>query len=130
MVLDAHAFIEKWQGSGGAELANSQSFLNDLYRLLDVPPHEPTTGRIDLYKAGCLVLESKQGSEQKAKTEEDELIAKGQAPKKRMGTAVRGTPGWEGAMSRAQPSGTICESAANRRWVAPVLDHRGCGALF
>lgn len=84
-------FIARWQGSGGAELANSQSFLVELCDLLDVPRPEPTladeaanhyvfekavafnngdgttsTGRADLYRRGCFVLESKQGSERKA----------------------------------------------------------------
>jgi len=78
-------FIARWEGSGGAELANSQSFLKELCELLDLPQPEPThadesqntyvfekavefnngdgttsSGRVDLYRRGCFVLESKQ----------------------------------------------------------------------
>ncbi len=35
-------FIDRWKDSGGAELANSQSFLIELCTLLDVPHPEPT----------------------------------------------------------------------------------------
>lgn len=38
-------------------------------------------GSIFLYKAGCFVLESKQGSERKARDEEDDLIARLDAEK-------------------------------------------------
>jgi len=31
-------FIDRWQDSGAAELANSQTFLMELCDLLDVPP--------------------------------------------------------------------------------------------
>jgi hypothetical protein len=79
-------FIERWKDSGGSEQANSQTFLNELCALLKVDAPQPTraddpapayaferqvvfhngdgttsTGRIDLYKRGCFVLESKQG---------------------------------------------------------------------
>jgi len=79
-------FIDRWKDSGGAELANSQSFLKELCALLDVPQPEPakpdgsqntyvfekavefyngdgtiSAGRVDLYRKGCFVLESKQG---------------------------------------------------------------------
>lgn len=73
-------FIAKWQGVTASELSTSQSFLLDLCRLLDVDaPHataeqdymfeRPITfahgdgssspGRIDLYRRGAFVLESK-----------------------------------------------------------------------
>jgi hypothetical protein len=76
-------FIERWQASGAAERANYQLFLSELCDLIDVPRPDPTTpndrhnayvferavplahgttGRIDLYKRGCFVLEAKQGS--------------------------------------------------------------------
>ena len=35
-------FISRWKDSGGAELANSQSFLKELCTLLEVPHPEPT----------------------------------------------------------------------------------------
>lgn len=77
------AFIQRWAASGAAERANYQLFLSELCDVLDVPRPEPqapddaanayvfekpvplphgTTGRIDLYKCGCFVLEAKQGS--------------------------------------------------------------------
>lgn len=33
-------FIQRWQQSGGAEMANSQLFLNELCQLLNVPQPE------------------------------------------------------------------------------------------
>ena len=76
----AEAFIAKWQGVAASELSTSQSFLIDLCALLGVDaPHatpeqdymfeRPITfhhgdgstsaGRIDLYRRGAFVLESK-----------------------------------------------------------------------
>ena len=80
-------FEARWQPSGGAERANYGLFLTDLCDLLGVPrpdatTNDPTqdayvleravtfdngtgkatTGRIDLYKRGCFVLETKQGT--------------------------------------------------------------------
>ena len=76
------AFVERWRGSGAAERANYQLFLSELCDILAVPRPEPTvpeevanryvfeksvplphgtTGRIDLYRRGCFVLEAKQG---------------------------------------------------------------------
>jgi hypothetical protein len=78
-------FETRWKVSGGAERANYGLFLQDLCDLLKVPRPNPTTdnpaedayvleravqfndggkkstGRIDLYKRGCFVLETKQG---------------------------------------------------------------------
>ncbi|MGI4867434.1 MAG: type IIL restriction-modification enzyme MmeI [Janthinobacterium lividum] len=80
-------FEARWQVAGGAERANYGLFLTELCDLLGVPhpdatTHNPaqdayvfertvtfdngpgnkaTTGRIDLYKRGCFVLETKQG---------------------------------------------------------------------
>jgi hypothetical protein len=79
-------FEARWVRSGGAEHANYGLFLQDLCDLLAVPRPDPTTddptqdayvfergvsfddgagkrstGRIDLYKRGCFVLETKQG---------------------------------------------------------------------
>lgn len=74
------AFIAKWQGVTASELSTSQSFLSDLCRLLGVDTPHPTpeqdymferpitfrhgdgsssAGRIDLYRRGAFVLESK-----------------------------------------------------------------------
>lgn len=73
-------FIGKWAGSAASELSTSQSFLIDLCALLGVPAPHPTperdymferpitfahgdgrssAGRIDLYRRGHFVLESK-----------------------------------------------------------------------
>ncbi|MCB2380502.1 hypothetical protein LGH70_23110, partial [Hymenobacter sp. BT635] len=78
-------FEARWRVSGGAERANYGLFLQDLCDLLQVPRPDPTTdhpaqdayvleravqfddggrkstGRIDLYKRNCFVLETKQG---------------------------------------------------------------------
>ena len=79
-------FEARWLRSGGAEHANYGLFLQDFCDLLEVPRPDPTTddptqdayvferavsfddgagkrstGRIDLYKRGCFVLETKQG---------------------------------------------------------------------
>jgi len=89
---EIHAFIERWNPSGGRERANYQLFLAELCDLLDLPRPEParadasenaytfdraithtridgtTAARfIDLYKAGHFVLETKQGVEAAAK---------------------------------------------------------------
>lgn len=74
------AFIARWQGGTASELSTSQSFLIDLCRLLGVDVPHPTAeqdymferpitfahgdgstsaGRIDLYRRGAFVLESK-----------------------------------------------------------------------
>ncbi|WP_132999248.1 class I SAM-dependent DNA methyltransferase [Luteimonas arsenica] len=76
----ADAFIDRWQGVTASELSTSQSFLIDLCRLLEVEVPHPTpeqdymferpitfrhgdggrsAGRIDLYRRGAFVLESK-----------------------------------------------------------------------
>ncbi len=80
----AAAFIDRWQPSGSGEHANYQMFLAELCDLLGVPRPQPSvaedagnlyvfernvrfqhgdgsvsTGRIDLYKRGCFVLETK-----------------------------------------------------------------------
>lgn len=76
----ASDFIAKWQGVTASELSTSQSFLTGLCQLLDVPVPHPTpeqdymferpitfshgdgstsAGRIDLYRRGHFVLESK-----------------------------------------------------------------------
>ena len=79
-VAAAEAFIARWQGVTASELSTSQSFLIDLCELLDVPRPHPTPeqdymferlltfqhadgrtspGRVDLYRRGASVLESK-----------------------------------------------------------------------
>lgn len=78
-------FIARWSHAQSAERANYALFLTELCDILDVPHPDPagsdtennayvferavplhqrdgktTTGRIDLYKRGCFVLEAKQ----------------------------------------------------------------------
>ncbi|MBW3598797.1 MAG: class I SAM-dependent DNA methyltransferase, partial [Planctomycetes bacterium] len=121
----AETFIERWKKSEAAEQANSQLFLRELCEVLEVPAPEPTVqdelhnnyvfekrvvfqngdgttnvGRIDLYKSGCFVLESKQGSDQKEPSAPLSTAAKNK--KHRAGTAPRGTPAWQQAMTRAR----------------------------
>lgn len=109
--MDVQQFIGRWSASGGSERANKDSFLRDLCDVLGVPHPEPrvgdrardryvfeadavvpheggsvTIGKIDLYKAGCFVLEAKQGSDAGAGS---------------LGTARRGTPAWHIAMRDA-----------------------------
>ncbi|RFP59586.1 MAG: class I SAM-dependent DNA methyltransferase [Limnothrix sp. CACIAM 69d] len=84
------AFLKKWQGSEGNERANYQSFFGDWCRALGVeePPPKGTvpgdpycfdkdikfysdkaesTRFADFYKAGCFLIEAKQGSDSSAK---------------------------------------------------------------
>src|SRR4051794_28009839 len=81
-------FINRWKDSGAGERANCQLFLSELCDLIGVARPNPmrdddrfnlyvfertvsfpraygavSTGRIDLYKHGCFVLEAKQGSD-------------------------------------------------------------------
>lgn len=118
-------FIARWRKSGAAERANFQLFAGELCDILGVAPPEPagpndadnayvfertvtfhhmdgstSTGRIDLYKRGCFVLEAKQGSDQEA-PEQFDLVPETEKKTKK-GTAVRGTKGWDDAMVRAR----------------------------
>ncbi len=124
------AFITRWRGSGGAELSNTHSFLNELCDLLGVPRPDPyqeetalndyvferqvtrahedgtrSVRRIDLYKRGCFVLEAKQGSVGGGSKPADAAQANlfgPEAGKARAGTAKRGTDAWFTAMVRAK----------------------------
>lgn len=83
-VNEVEAFIKRWQGADGSELANAQSFTRELCELLDVSVPDParqdtrdnayvferrvifsspdgstSEGRIDCFKRGAFVLESK-----------------------------------------------------------------------
>jgi hypothetical protein len=123
-------FIRRWRESGAAERANYQLFLSELTDLLEVPGPQPaqaddeqnayvferavvfnngdgttSTGRIDLYKRGCFVLEAKQGSDRVTTSAplfgaEAELVAS-RGRQGRRGMAVRGTSGWDVAMRAA-----------------------------
>jgi len=126
--MDAVEFIDRWKRSGGAELANSQSFLKELCALIGAPQPEPTIsdddeqntyvfektiqfnngdgtfspGRVDLYRKDCFVLESKQGVERKDAEAAEALASITLAKKSRKRTAPRNTPEWDRAMSRAR----------------------------
>lgn len=120
-------FADRWKPSGGAERANYGLFLHDLCALIGVPPPDPTTdnpaqdayvleravefaagdkksvGRIDLYKRGCFVLETKQGSDTPDQQQVAERAELGFPPeKKRKGHAVRGSVKWEQMMQAAR----------------------------
>ncbi|MFV0446384.1 MAG: type IIL restriction-modification enzyme MmeI, partial [Planctomycetaceae bacterium] len=120
-------FVDHWKETAGAELANSQLFLSQLCRLLDVPEPDGTKadeaqntytfekaikfnngdgstsdGRVDLYRQGCFVLESKQGSERKADEQAESLASTTRRKKHRSGTAQRGSANWEAAMVKAR----------------------------
>ncbi|GAB3835794.1 class I SAM-dependent DNA methyltransferase [Hymenobacter jeollabukensis] len=120
-------FEARWRPAGGAERANYGLFLQDLCDLLGVPRPDPTTdnpaadqyvleravefrdggkkstGRIDLYRRGCFILETKQGTDtpdQQQKSERAELGLP--AEKRRKGHAVRGSVKWEQMMQAAR----------------------------
>jgi hypothetical protein len=129
---DIEDFIARWKETGGSEIANTQSFFNELCALLGVPPPQGSKksvqlndyvyersvfqdngdgtesfGRIDLYKRACFILEAKQGSEADRKARdkgEDDLDLFGQTAEVRVkrGTAIRGTLGWTRAMNQAR----------------------------
>lgn len=92
MALDLAGFVQKWTTSAASERANKDAFLIELCDVLGVDRPNPTTGdndkdtyvferdarfaregaaytigKIDLYKAGHLILEAKQGSDQDSK---------------------------------------------------------------
>ncbi|MCB9729781.1 MAG: class I SAM-dependent DNA methyltransferase [Deltaproteobacteria bacterium] len=121
------AFITRWRASGGSELGNAQSFARELCTLLDLPLPDPkvasedpaentyvfekdvtfkhgdgstSSGRIDLYKRGCFVLEAKQGAESPGALPVPSVPLAAPIRHKR-GAAVRGTAAWSLAMERA-----------------------------
>ena len=125
-------FETRWKLSGGAERANYGLFLQDLCDLIGVPRPNPTTdnpaqdayvleravefndnvgpshgkrstGRIDLYKRGCFVLETKQGTDTPDQQKAMDRAELGFAPeKRRKGHAVRGTAKWGQMMETAR----------------------------
>jgi hypothetical protein len=122
---DVPSFIARWSNATPSERANSQLFLTELCDLLAVERPDPkpdsgysfehviteqhvdgstSSGRIDLYKRGCFVLESKQFQEAQAKQTELELVAQqaGVVEKKKSSQPVRGTGAWDDAMTRAR----------------------------
>src|SRR3546814_15870436 len=131
--------MAQWGDTGGAELANTQRFINGVCRLVGVEPtHGSRTddaqnnyvferrvfqdngdgsvsfGRIDCYKRGAFILEAKQGSEADraaAERGEDDLDLFGQTASARL---KRGR-------SEARRVGKECVSPCRSRWVP---DHK------
>lgn len=93
------AFLSRWTGAGGSELANYQLFLTELIELLELPRPEPagaeardnayvfergitfrhgdgstSAGRIDLYRRGAFVCECKRVRASAAKGFDDALL--------------------------------------------------------
>jgi hypothetical protein len=124
---NAQTFIDRWKRSGAAERANYQLFLSELCDLLGVPGPEPTTpddsenayvfersvtfhhsdgststGRIDLYKRGCFVLEAKQGVEKREREAALSEASKAKTKSIKKGTAQRGSGAWDEAMLKAR----------------------------
>ena len=126
------SFITRWEKSGGSEKANYALFLTELCgQILHVPHPEPAgpdntknryvferavthkeadgstaSGYLDLYKAGCFVLETKQGTFLKA-TEAGTLLdfipssgTAGPAAQK-SGHGKRGTAAFDKVLTRA-----------------------------
>jgi hypothetical protein len=117
------AFIARWKDSGGNELANSQPFLTGLCDMLGLAHPDPARStnednaysferkvylprgdgtsemkRLDLYKRGCFVLESKQGQEVTTKTPLS-LPMQGLT---QSSAVKRGSRAWEDTMARAK----------------------------
>ena len=124
---DTASFIARWSISGAAERANYQLFLSELCDLLGVARPDPTkpddadnayvfersvtfhhpdgstsTGRIDLYKRGCYVLEAKQGVEKREQEAALSEAGKARAKTAKKGTAMRGSAAWDEAMLKAR----------------------------
>lgn len=121
--ITIEGLIADWRNKEGQERANYGLFLSQLCSALDLPQPEPagpdternayvferavplhkpdgtrTTGRIDLYKRNCFVLEAKQYLEQR---QQPDLALDDQPATRRTGP-VRGTPGWDDAMVKAR----------------------------
>ena len=124
---DIASFIAHWEKSGGAERANYALFITQLCQIIGVPQpdatkpddtenayvfernvtfHHPdgttSTGRIDLYKRGCYVLEAKQGVEKREAAEALAEATKAKAKAAKKGAAQRGSAAWDEAMLKAR----------------------------
>lgn len=122
-------FVSRWETSGAAERANYQLFLSEFCDVLGVDHPDPatpntsenayvferavtfhhgdgttSTGRIDLYKRSCFVLEAKQGVEQPSGDEDAPLstVVREKAQKRSKGIGKRGTRAWDIAMQGAR----------------------------
>ena len=115
---EAESFITRWRDTGGSELANTQSFINELCALIGVSPPDGSQaddarndyvferrvfqdngdgttsfGRTDLYKRGAFILEAKQGSDadrEAAKRGESDFFGLPATERLKQGTARRG----------------------------------------
>ena len=115
-------FIARWKASGGSEQANSQLFLAELCAVLDLPTPDPARPineenlysferkvyvprsdgtnelkKLDLYRKGCFVLESKQGQNKHDKPAFLPLTGATASS-----AVKRGSRQWEDAMQRAR----------------------------
>jgi hypothetical protein len=119
-----NVFISRWSSASPSERANSQLFLSELCDVLGVPRPEPnrehgygfefevtqhhtdgssSKGRIDLYKRGCFVLESKQFQAAKEKATQLELAAREAGLEIRESSQpYRGSDAWDDAMIKAR----------------------------
>jgi hypothetical protein len=124
--LTLQSFVDRWSGAQRAERANYQLFLSELCEVLDLPRPDPagpdaaanayvferavrlhhrdgttTTGRIDLYRRGCFVLECKQYGEAKPESAALALDFTDE-PAPRSAGIVRGTEAWDRKMHEAR----------------------------
>lgn len=124
-------FIERWKKSGAAERSNFQPFMHELCEELGLPRPKPateneadneyvfertvlfrhddgskTTGRIDLYKRGCFVLEGKQSKKREDDPRARQLVQLGlqlgEASFTRTGSGKREGRGWDAVMAAAK----------------------------
>ena len=133
MTIDQAAldkFIADFSESGGAEMSNTQPFIERLCEILGLPRPDTskeqnrlndyvyersvsfkhpdgtqTNGRIDLYKRNCFILEAKQSGKHgaSAKAHPDQVDMFGvEREKIKAGTAQRGTRSWDSAMIAAR----------------------------
>ncbi len=121
------SFIARWSQSGAAERANYALFLAELCDVLDVPRPDPSrpddtenayvfersvtfhhpdgstsSGRIDLYRRACFILEAKQGVEKRESAGVLAESTKARAKAAKKGTARRGSAAWDEAMLKAR----------------------------
>jgi hypothetical protein len=128
--VDQHALeelIAEAKASGGAELANYQTFVSDLARALGLkrpdmakeetrandyvyergvvfrhPNGTTSTGRIDCYKRDCFILEAKQSAKRQKARESEQLELVGVEARQKLGHAKRGTRSWDQVMIAAK----------------------------
>ncbi len=120
-------FIARWSKAESSERANCQPFLSELCDILGVPRPDPagpdteqnayvfersvplhhrgssktTTGRIDLYKRGCFVLEAKQYAAPKTETATLALAIDDDGVTAKKNKIARGTEAWDDALLAA-----------------------------